>query len=111
MAALKALPRSPGKPDQCEFPGGLQCLEFWVSTHQWQVLFLGKLRGKRIGIRHQVAPLQPCRLVDLVRGRCYDRQGDKPLPSFFPKRISFFGPPCAIQAIIDLTDMMADTKH
>jgi hypothetical protein len=28
VAALKALPRSPGKPDQCEFPGGLQCLEF-----------------------------------------------------------------------------------
>ena len=108
-ATLKALPRSPGKPDQCEFPGGLQCLEFWVSTHQGQVLFLRKLCGKRIRIRHQVAPFQPCRLVDLVGGRGHDRQGYKPLPSFFPKRVSFFGPLCAIQAIIDLADI--DGRH
>ena len=47
--------------------------------------------------------------MDLVGGRCHDRQGYKPLPSFFPKRVSFFGPPCAIQAIRDLADI--DGRH
>ena len=57
----------------------------------------------------KVTPLQLCRLVQPLGGRSDDCQGYKLLVSFFPKHLSFFGPPHALQALIDLANI--DGRH